>query len=222
MTRIALHLHLDWPYGDGTVAEALARDGVYRSQFETGTSNGGLTAHPGGDRWSWESRLFAGRYDAGPATERPVYGAVLGADPYGASPRFGSAYLRLRPAVADRATYCFPDSYHQPAGVVGPDGVPALLEACAASDLDVLDRYVEAHVHGGVRLDRDVEAAVLDPSLRGSPTEAVVASYAPVEWHPGYRLLRRTPADLGADARSGLMAPAELKRAWHQLARWGR
>lgn len=30
--------------------EALAEDGVYRSQFETMTSNGGLTAYPGGAR----------------------------------------------------------------------------------------------------------------------------------------------------------------------------
>ena len=30
--------------------QALAEDGAYRSQFVTGTSNGGLTAHPGGDR----------------------------------------------------------------------------------------------------------------------------------------------------------------------------
>ncbi|WP_425413812.1 DUF3626 domain-containing protein [Ruania albidiflava] len=55
--------------------ESLAADGVYRSQFATGISNGGLTAHPGGDRWRWESRLFAGRYDHSHPHERPVYGA---------------------------------------------------------------------------------------------------------------------------------------------------
>jgi Protein of unknown function (DUF3626) len=32
----------------------MADDGVYRSRFETGRSNGGLTAFPGGDRWRWE------------------------------------------------------------------------------------------------------------------------------------------------------------------------
>lgn len=42
--------------------ESMVRDGRYRSLFETGTSNGGLTAYPGGDRWKWESRLFGGKY----------------------------------------------------------------------------------------------------------------------------------------------------------------
>ncbi|WP_425584256.1 hypothetical protein [Streptosporangium album] len=37
------------------------------SQFVTGTGNGGLTAHPGGDRWRWESRIFA----RAPTTRRP-------------------------------------------------------------------------------------------------------------------------------------------------------
>jgi len=53
--------------GGATVLEHLARDGVYRSQFETGTSNGGLTAHPGGDRWRWEQRIFGHAYDDAPA-----------------------------------------------------------------------------------------------------------------------------------------------------------
>ena len=52
------------------------RDGVYRSQFETGTSNGGLTAHPGGNRWLWEERLFGGAYNDAPVSERPKYGAL--------------------------------------------------------------------------------------------------------------------------------------------------
>ncbi|MFD6794081.1 MULTISPECIES: DUF3626 domain-containing protein [Prauserella salsuginis group] len=30
--------------------QSLAADNVYRSQFTTGVSNGGLTAFPGGDR----------------------------------------------------------------------------------------------------------------------------------------------------------------------------
>src|SRR5689334_3856006 len=34
---------------------------------ETGTSNGGLTAYPGGGRWRWESRMSGGAYDDAPA-----------------------------------------------------------------------------------------------------------------------------------------------------------
>ena len=56
--RVTLNFHPDRRVGGVLILEAMARDGLYRSQFETGTSNGGLTAHPGGDRWSWESRIF--------------------------------------------------------------------------------------------------------------------------------------------------------------------
>ena len=54
--------------------EVLAQEGIYRSQFETGTSNGGLTAHPGGDRWLWESRMFGAAYDRTAPELRPKYG----------------------------------------------------------------------------------------------------------------------------------------------------
>lgn len=246
--RITLQLHPDWPFRGRLVLEALADDGVYRSQFETGSSNGGLTAHPGGDRWRWESRMFAGRYDDAPASARPVYGALDLGSAYGGSPRFGSAYLRLRPEVSERATFCFPDSVFEPEGTVGPDGVEALVAQCAAAagqGLDDLDRYVEAHVHGGVRLAEDVEAVVLDPCFRDGPVhEAAERLGCEVAWHPGYRVrtadlgedyrgpeplaLARglgevlVPATVGEAARSGHHDPQTVKRVWHLLARYGR
>ena len=51
---ITLQFHPNWPHRGGTVIESMAGDGHYRSQFVTGISNGGLTAHPGGDRWRWK------------------------------------------------------------------------------------------------------------------------------------------------------------------------
>jgi hypothetical protein len=48
---VTLHFHPDRLVAGTPILERMARDGVYRSQFETGTSNGGLTAHPDGDRW---------------------------------------------------------------------------------------------------------------------------------------------------------------------------
>jgi Protein of unknown function (DUF3626) len=89
----------------------LAADGVYQSQFVTGTSNCGLTAHSGGDRWRQESRIFAGAYDDVTAVERPVYGALnFGGNPAGGAPRFGSSYFRLTAGTLARATFCYPDS----------------------------------------------------------------------------------------------------------------
>lgn len=94
--RVTLNFHPDRDVRGTPILRAPAEDGVYRSQFVTGTGNGGLTAHPGGDRWRWESRIFAGAYDAAPAHERPVYGALnFRRKPAGGAPRFGSAHIRL-------------------------------------------------------------------------------------------------------------------------------
>lgn len=244
--QVTLQLHPDRPYGQGTVLGSIARDGVYRNQFETGISGGGLTAHEGGERWRWESRLFGGRYDRADPGERPVYGALdVDDDPYGGSVRFGSAYLVLRPHVLERATFCFPDSVFEPDTVVDAAGVGELVELARASTLDPLDRYVEAHVHGGVSIARDVEAVVLDPCYRG--TQVLVAAEAlgcEVRFHPGFRVgtsaldpayrgqaavdLARslgpvlTPDLIGRAARSGAHDGQELKRVWHLLARFGR
>ncbi|MCW3819266.1 DUF3626 domain-containing protein [Micromonospora sp. DR5-3] len=116
--RLTLNFHPDRLLRDGrTVAEALDREGIYRSQFETGISNGGLTAFPGGDRDRWEEMLFGGAYQRPgvlPA-ERPKYGGLNLLDHAdGACPRFGSCHLRLRPATLARTTFSFGDSHTQP------------------------------------------------------------------------------------------------------------
>lgn len=242
---VTLHFHPDWPFADGLVIEAMARDGSYRSQFETGTSNGGLTAYPGGDRWRWESRIFAGRYDDGAASARPVYGSWNHRGrPYGGSVRFGSAHLRLKPGVLARTTFCFPDSVFEPEAVGGPDRLDELVVLCEAAGHDLLDDYIEAHVHGGVRFDTDVEALVLDPCHADGPVARAAARLGcPVELHPGFRVetsgldpayrgkeyvdLARTlgtvltPDVVAAAARSGRHNPQAVKRVWHLLARFG-
>lgn len=115
--RVTLQFHPDRPVGGVSLLRAMASGGRYRSQFETGTRNGGLTAHPGGDRWRWESRLFGGAYDEAPASARPVYGALNHRRrSVGAAPRFGSAHLRLSEQVLPRTTFCYPDSALHPVG----------------------------------------------------------------------------------------------------------
>lgn len=230
--RVTLNFHP----GRG-VLDALARDGVYRSQFETGTSNGGLTAHPGGARWEWESRLFGGAYDDANPADRPKYGALNHRRlPHGGAPRFGSAHLRLKEAVLDRTTFCYPDSVFDPVDF-GTAQRFALIELADADDKDPLDNYIEAHVHGPVTLD-DVEALVLDPSFEGD-----VDLPCPVERHKGFRLSTedlernagyRTPESvaLGLEiAENGFIdprilenaeaAPQVVKHLWHHLARFG-
>jgi hypothetical protein len=235
--------------GGEPILAAMARDGVYRSQFETGTSNGGLTAYPGGDRWRWESRIFGGAYDAADSAARPKYGSLNHRRrPEGGSPRFGSAYLRMRPSTLERTTFCYPDSFLEP-GDFGVASRMSLIALAEADEQDYLDDYIEAHVHGVVRFASDVEAVVLDPCYRGTAVEQLAAKLAcPVEWHPGFALAvedfvrhpeyrgpevisagvaialdgRLDARIVGAAANAGTHDPQTLKRVWHHVARFGR
>lgn len=246
--RLTLNFHPDRETAGRTVLDALVRDGVYHSQFVTGTSNGGLTAHPGGDRWHWESRIFDGAYDEVSAEQRPVYGALdFRRSAVGAAPRFGSAHLRLTAEALPRATFCYPDSAAEPAGFGVASGM-RLIELAEADDRDALDDYIEAQIHGPVLLDRHVEALVLDPCYRGTPVEASARALPfRTEWHAGFRLtveeLRRhgdyrgeefvllgagiasdgvlDPRVIGDAARAGRHDLQSLKRVWHCLARFG-
>jgi hypothetical protein len=246
--RVTLNFHPDRIVDGRPILIAMAEDGVYRSQFETRTSNGGLTAYPGGDRWLWESRIFGGWYNGADASLRPKYGALNHRRRrVGGAPRFGSAHFRLTQGTLDRSSFCFPDSVFEPEqfGVAGSCDLVALADE---APVDLLDDYVEAHVHGIVDLETDVEALVLDPCFRGTPVEAHARRLpCAVEWHDGYRLgvetlrahphyrgpeyveagltLARdgflTPCEIGAAARAGRYPDLVLKRVWHYLARFG-
>ncbi|MEV6594154.1 DUF3626 domain-containing protein [Streptomyces acidicola] len=246
--RVTLNFHPDRMVRGRPILLALAEDGVYQSQFVTGASNGGLTAHPGGDRWRWESRIFGGAYDHAPAHDRPVYGALnFRQKPLGGAPRFGSAHFRLTAEALARATFCYPDSFFEPSEF-GVAASMSLIELAEADSQDALDDYIEAQVHGPLVLNRDVEALVLDPSYRGTVVEAAARDLpCPLEWHPGLRLtveeLGRHPdyrgqeyVDLGTEialdgcldpriigdtARTGLHDQQALKKVWHCPARFG-
>ncbi|WP_433057463.1 DUF3626 domain-containing protein [Dactylosporangium sp. CS-033363] len=213
---ITINFHPDRSVGGRTVLQGLAADGRFRSQFETGISNGGLTAYPGGDRDRWEERMFGGAYQRPGvrAGDRPKYGALnLLHHDDGAAPRFGSAHLRLRPHVNAWATFTFGDSAREPteAGTADAfDAVLAALHAHHGADAlhrprlagpgRALDDYVEAQIHGPVRLADDAEALVLDSSFKGSGCGTAEASALlaqryglTVEWRTGFRL---APADI--------------------------
>ncbi|MBM0204436.1 DUF3626 domain-containing protein [Micromonospora sp. STR1s_5] len=248
---VTINFHPDLRVRGASMIDLLARDGLYRSQFETGVSNGGLTAHPGGDRWVWESRTFGRAYDGADPAVRPKYGALNHRrDPVGGSRRFGSCHLRLRRHVLNRTTFCYPDSVFQPKdfGIEAASQLVALAEANRFRLDPVLDNYVEAHLHGELCLSKDVEAVVLDPSYRGTSIEASARTLeCPVEWHDGFQLdieqgedceryRGRVAADaLGRVAVRGVVTPAVLgsarddtldyqtaKWVWHCVARLGR
>ncbi|MFE7708216.1 DUF3626 domain-containing protein [Streptomyces sp. NPDC057486] len=245
---LTLNFHPDRMAGDRPILAKLAEDGVYHSQFVTGTSNGGLTAHPGGDRWRWESRIFGGAYDGVPGEQRPVYGALnFRRKEVGAAPRFGSAHFRLTAEALSRATFCYPDSAAEPTDFGVADRM-RLVELAEADSQDALNDYIEAQVHGPVVLDRHMEALVLDPSHRGTAVEEAARRLpCATEWHGGFRLsvdeLRHhadyrgqefvelgaeiaqggvlDPRIIGDAARTGRYATQSLKMVWHCLARFG-
>ncbi len=247
--RVTLHFHPDRLIAGRPILAAMASDGVYRSQFETGTSNGGLTAHRDGDRWRWESRMFAGAYDTADAWERPKYGSLnFRTRRVGGSPRFGSAHLRLAPHTLARTTFCYPDSVFEPAHFGVATRVSNLVAMAEKDDRDPLDDYIEAQVHGVLDLAHDVEAVVLDPSYRGTPVETMAAGLGcPVEWHDGFvlttaqlrrypeyrgpefvrlgeslaRVGRLDPRIIGDASRTGRYDEQALKRVWHYVARFG-
>jgi hypothetical protein len=246
--RLTMNFHPDRTAGGRLLLAQMAEDGVYYSQFVTGTSNGGLTAYRGGDRWRWESRIFGGAYDGAAARERPVYGALnYRGSAVGGAPRFGSCHFRLTAAALERTTFCYPDSATEPTAFAVASRF-ALLAMAEADGLNSLDGHIEAHIHGPVRFDRDVEALVLDPSYRGTDVEQAARRLpCPVEWHPGFRLgvdrMRRHPdfrgpeyVELGAEiardghldpwligraARTNRYDPQALKKVWHYVAHYG-
>ncbi|MBC9716094.1 DUF3626 domain-containing protein [Streptomyces sp. TRM66268-LWL] len=247
--RVTLNFHPDRLTQDGTpILDAMAEHGVYRSQFVTGTSNGGLTAYEGGDRWRWESRIFGGAYDDAPAVERPVYGGLnFRRRTTGAAPRFGSAHIRLAAGALERTTFCYPDSFLEPADF-GVAAACDLIALALADDQDALDDYIETQIHGPVSFTGDVEALVLDPCFRGTEVEASALRLGcPVEFHGGFRVAAEElarhgdfrgqeyvdlalsltvdglldPGLIGAASRAGRHDPQDLKKVWHLLARFG-
>jgi len=154
--------------------------------------------------------------------QHPVYGALdVLLDAHGGSPRFGSSYLVLGSHVRERTTFCLGDSHQTPrdagtfqrpwsvlAGLAEQARQRRLLNRGLGTDVlrgmlrgsfqlgratRELDGYIEIQVHGGVSLVDDVEAMVLDPSLRGTVVErdldAVVDRFGvELRWHGGSEL----------------------------------
>ncbi|WP_052878518.1 DUF3626 domain-containing protein [Vibrio coralliirubri] len=247
---VTINFHPDRYTSDNKpLLEAIADDGCLKSQFETGTSNGGITAYPGGDRWLWEKRVFDGAYDDAPNALRPKYGALNYRNyETGASSRFGSSYFQLKADTLERTTFCYPDSFFEPEDFAVSSRVKALVDIASASDVDLLDDYIEAHVHGVISLKDDIECLVLDPIYRTTIIEEHALKLGvPIKWHNGYELsleeMSHYPDYRGSQfielarelAEHGKINPRilglavtelgydqqDVKKVWHYLARFG-
>ncbi|MFH0263912.1 DUF3626 domain-containing protein [Vibrio barjaei] len=249
-SRVTINFHPDRYTAEGQpLLLAIAKDGELKSQFETNTSNGGLTAFEGGDRWLWEQRVFDGAYDCAPMNLRPKYGAVnFRSYSTGASPRFGSAFFELKPHVLERVTYCYPDSFFEPEDFAVSETLNNLINIATSSSTDLLDDYIEAHIHGTVSLKDDIECLVLDPVFQATMIEQYALELViPIQWHNGYQLpietmnqypdyrgvqfielARELAQDGMIDAKLLGLAVTEqhfdeqdIKKIWHYLARFG-
>lgn len=247
---ITLNFHPDLLIDHRLVIDLIAEQGRYRSQYETGTSSGGLTAHRGGDRWKWESRIFGATYDEEEPFLRPKYGALnYRGIPVGGSCRFGSCHFRLARHVRAKTTFCYPDSHLEPVDFAVSDVRPLIaLAEKNENGLDPwLDNYIEAHVHGQLAVPSDCDAIVLDPSYRETTVEAMARRLGCcLEWHNGFRLHLDQLADceafrgeeaaqaIKAISEDSVVTPAILGRArgslldyqtakwvWHCLAKFG-
>lgn len=228
VASVTVNFHPDRVASDGRpVAVALATDGVYRSQFETRISNGGLTAYPGGERDRWEARLFGGAYQARGVTsaERPRYaGLDLLGFANGACPRFGSCHLRLAPSALERATFFVGDSVLLPedggvlerlepvlAGLLeriarGDElGRPLTVAALVGRLLDSGDGAFAVPVMSHA-LDGYIEAQIHGPIALETDVEAVVLD-------PSFRGTAPGDALLAAARRHG------LRVGWHAGSR---
>lgn len=248
--EVTINFHPDRITKTGVpVLESIANDGLLRSQFETGISNGGLTAFSGGDRWKWESSIFGGLYDHCLASERPKYGALnhrLRLS--GGSPRFGSSYFTLKEHVLERTTFCYPESWVGPVDYGMADRVQNLIDLAELDTLDLLDNYIEAHIHGPITVSEDIESLVLDPVYKDTEIERC-ANKLPCEirWHKGFSLSIQefehhldyrgieyvelaklisvnsqvNPKVIDIALKQGVHEPRALKNVWHYVARFG-
>lgn len=247
---VTINFHPDrYTLQNEPILRAIANSGVLKSQFETGTSNGGLVAYPGGARWFWEQRVFDGAYDCAPNCLRPKYGALnFRGYETGASSRFGSAYFQLKDHVLERTTFCYPDSFFEPKDFGVVERLSRLIDKASLSIMDLLDDYIEAHIHGVISLKDDVQFLVLDPVYRSSVVEEhAVELNVPIKWHNGYELViekmnrypeyrgqrfidlakklaeeeKINPKHLGLAVTKLGYDEQDVKKMWHYLARFG-
>jgi hypothetical protein len=132
--------------------DAVSSSGRLKNQFETKRSGGDYDP---ARRVSVERSLFGIPRET-EEEQRPVYGALhykmaLSHPSWHIGPTdgYGNMWFELHPHVKDRTTYTNGDSFGSfhaiPPHLVGHHG-------------DINKRYLEAQIHGGVYLDKDVKA----------------------------------------------------------------
>lgn len=173
-----------------TIVDSLIETMMYKSVFETQVSSIGDKGTAGSSRDGWEKTIFDGGYHptwASTYEQRPKYGAInaMGTWNAGVSTSYGNSSIVLKPATKERATVTPFDSAGAKAHHVGTTEqfVHVLMAAddarfdavVAASKNTTTTGYtsfIEAQVHGPIRMDTDVLYIVASSEYKGTPHEA--------------------------------------------------
>jgi hypothetical protein len=151
------------------VLDSFMGGGQLRNLFETGTGKGSTDQNL---RRTAESNVL-NISGSEPGHARPIYGALhvnqarnATGWQQGAAPSYGDAWLELKPEVKQRSTYTNGDSFFAdsviPGEFVSSFGDTGKLE----------NSYIEAQIHGGVHLNRDVQAIhVPESAVQNNPGE---------------------------------------------------
>ena len=191
-------------------------DGLYRTQFETGTSGGSTNLVR---RRGWERRMFGDVYD-NKDTERPVYGN-LNLVPHRSGDRsarqYGGSYMVLKEPVRKRCTITSRDSSieravlgtlgHFAHGLVDTVGrcssdaqknkLLQLLDYAAlrpgdrtfpAIDPRLLPTYQEVQIHGRLDFARDVQFVIVCDADITERTRPLLTQFKERYGVPSYRL----------------------------------
>ena len=194
------------------------------------------------DIWEKELFGGAYHSDGVTAAQRPKYGALdLLGHRDGPAPRFGSAYFLLHPAISRRCTFTYLDSHENPREKGTYDEFDDILAAlfrdafvrefALGENLSVpqllqrltllhsrnpparnLNHYIEAQIHGHIRLQDDVAILVADPSFAasdiGDSLRSICDRYAiQLHWHDGFELrVNEVPSDFRGPTMPSLAA----------------
>lgn len=177
---------------DHSILDKIVKEGRLKTQFETKTSKGILDTER---RAQVEFNLFGIKSNASPS-ERPIYG-FMREESYGnyAVKQYGNIVFVLKDEVKDRATITMGDSLGEtfvptPAKKIQKeflnyDHIAQLkgirdIKGVVDDTSKIISHYIEAQVHGGVEIARDVEEVVITKIPVGT-TDPVTKKYK-TEW----------------------------------------
>jgi hypothetical protein len=182
--RVNVVIHVDF----NKVIDKLKGDDFYRNMFETGTSSGSLSED---FRIQWEDTLFNRLYHDAKPEERVKYGAVnITANKTGvtAAYGYGKSFFVLKPAIKKRTTFVYGDSSMQDVHIATFDhfsnilyyvpedtlvGMVSIANGYPIRTIVQPPVYIEAHIHGPVRFDTDVESIVINTNYDESVMSAI-------------------------------------------------